>query len=221
MGQQSSVESKSPQRFSVSSIQIEAPDPGDVPLPPEFRIAVYENLILQIEKTGKFQHVYRSGDKNAANVPDLVTLHTRARAFTEGSQKKREVTTVMGATSLTVNVRITDHASQSIVERDIKGRVVLMGENLGATYDFSSLPPSVLPGNVFHSCDFASRAKLPCLPCGRDASGVAKMYSARKVLARYSTKISYDFGSHYRRSGPKVTCAGALCLANMTYRRFS
>jgi len=137
MGQQSSGEPKSPQKFSASSIQIEAPDPGDVPLPPEFRIAVYENLILQIEKTGKFQHVYRSGDKDAINVPDLVTLHTKARAFTEGSQKKREVTTVMGATSLTVNVRITDHAGQSIVDRDIKGKVVLMGENLGATYDFS------------------------------------------------------------------------------------
>jgi len=136
-GQQSSGESKSPQKFSASSIQIEVPDPGDVPLPTEFRVAVYENLIRQIEKTGKFQHVYRSGDKDAVNVPDLVTLRTKARAFTEGSQKKREVTTVMGATSLTVNVRITDHAGQSIVDRDIKGRVLMMGENIGATYDFS------------------------------------------------------------------------------------
>ena len=137
MGQQSSSESKSPKRVSASSIQIEAPDPGHVPLPPEFRIAIYENLILQIEKTGKFQHVYRSGDKDAANVPDLVTLRTTAQAFTEGSQKEREVTTVKGATSLTVNVRITDHAGQSIVDRDIKGKVVLSGENLDATYDFS------------------------------------------------------------------------------------
>ena len=136
-GQQSSGESKGPQKFSASSIQIEAPDPGNVPLPPEFRVAVYENLVLQIEKTGKFQHVYRSGDKDAANVPDLVTLRTTARALTEGSQKKREVTTVMGATSLTVNVRITDHAGQSIVDRDIKGKVLMMGENIGATYDFS------------------------------------------------------------------------------------
>jgi len=111
-GQQSSGESKSPQKFSASSIQIELPDPGDVPLPTEFRIAVYENLIRQIEKTGKFQHVYRSGDKDAVTVPDLVTLRTKARAF-------------------------TDHAGQSIVDRDIKGRVLMMGENIGATYDFS------------------------------------------------------------------------------------
>jgi len=137
IGQRSPGDSKSAQKFSGSSIQIEPTDPGDVPLPPEFRIAIYENLITQIGKTGKFQHVYRSGDKDAANAPDLVTLHTTARSFKEGSQKKREVTTVMGATSLTVNVRITDHVGQPIVDRDIKGKVVLMGENLGATYDFS------------------------------------------------------------------------------------
>jgi hypothetical protein len=137
MGQTSSGDSKAAKRISASSIQIEPTDSGDVSLPAEFRIAIYENLIAQIEKTGKFQHVYRSGDKDAATASDLVTLHTTARSFKEGSQKEREVTTVMGATSLTLNVHITDHAGQSIVDRDVKGKVLLMGENLGATYDFS------------------------------------------------------------------------------------
>ena len=137
MAQPISGESKSTQKFSASSIQVEPTDPGDVPIPPEFRIAIYENLITQIEKTGKFQHVYRSGDKDAANAPDLVTLHVTARSFTKGSQKKREVTTVSGSTSLILNVRITDHAGQPIVERDVKGKVHFLGENLRATYDFS------------------------------------------------------------------------------------
>jgi len=137
MGQPRSGDSKSAQKISASSIQIELTDPGDAPMPPEFRMAIYENLIVQIEKTGKFQHVYRSGDKDAANAPDLVTLHTTARFFTEGSQKKREVTTVTGSTSLTLNVHITDHAGQTIVDRDVQGRVRFLGENLRATYDFS------------------------------------------------------------------------------------
>ncbi len=137
MAQPISGEPKSTQKFSASSIQVEPTDPGDVPIPPEFRIAIYENLITQIEKTGKFQHVYRSGDKDAANAPDLVTLHVTARSFTKGSQKKREVTTVSGSTSLILNVRITDHAGQPIVERDVKGKVHFLGENLRATYDFS------------------------------------------------------------------------------------
>ena len=137
MAQTSSGDSKSAKKFSASAIQIEPTDPGDVPMPPEFRMAIYEGLIAQIEKTGKFQHVYRSGDKDAASAGDLVTLHTTARSFTKGSQKKREVTTVTGATSLTLNVHIIDHAGQPIVDRDVKGKVRFMGENLRATYDFS------------------------------------------------------------------------------------
>ena len=137
MAQPSSGDSKSAKKFSASSIQIEPTDPGDVPMPPEFRMAIYENLIAQIEKTGKFQHVYRSGDKDAASAPDLVTLHTTARSFTKGSQRKREVTTVTGSTALTLNVHITDHAGQPIVDRDVQGKVRFLGENLRATYDFS------------------------------------------------------------------------------------
>jgi hypothetical protein len=127
----------STEKFSASSIQIEPPDPGDVPMPPEFRMAIYENLIIQIEKTKKFQHVYRSGDKDAASATDLVTLHTTARAFNKGSQRKREVTTVTGSTSMTLNVHITDHAGKTLIDQDVKGKVRFMGENLRATYDFS------------------------------------------------------------------------------------
>ena len=137
MGQPGANNSSSAQRFTASSIQIEPTDPGDVPMPADFRIAIYENLLAQIKKTGKFQHIYRSGDTDAANAPDLVTLHTKAQRFTKGSQKKREVTTVAGATSLTLRVQITDHAGQMIVDRDVQGKVRFLGENLRATYDFS------------------------------------------------------------------------------------
>ena len=135
--QRGSGDSKSAQKFSSSSIQIEPVDPGDLPIPPEFRMAIYENLIAQIRKTGKFQHVYRSGDKDAASASDLVTLRTTAQSFNKGSQRKREVTTFTGSTSMTLNVHITDHAGQPLVDRDVQGKVRFLGENLRATYDFS------------------------------------------------------------------------------------
>jgi hypothetical protein len=137
MGQPSSDDAKSTQKFSASSIQIQPMDPGDVPIPPDFAVSVYENLIVQIQKTGKFQHVYRSGDKAAAEAPDLVTLHTIAQSFKQGSQKKREVTTVAGATSITLKVQITDPAGKMLVDRDVQGKVRFFGENLRVTYDFS------------------------------------------------------------------------------------
>jgi hypothetical protein len=86
---------------------------------------------------GKFQHVYRSGDKDAASEPDLVTLRTTAQSFKQGSQKKREVTTVAGSSSITLKVQITDHAGQTLVDRDVQGKVRFFGENLRVTYDFS------------------------------------------------------------------------------------
>jgi hypothetical protein len=136
-GQASSGDARTAQKVSASSIQIQPMDPGDVPIPPEFRAAIYENLITQIQKTGKFQHVYRSGETAAASAPDLVTLRTTAQSFNKGSQKKREVTTVAGSTSITLKVLITDHAGQTLVDRDVVGKVRFFGENLGATYDFS------------------------------------------------------------------------------------
>jgi len=137
LAQTSSGDSKGARKFSASAIQIEPTDPGDTPMPPEFRMAIYESLIAEINKTGKFQHVYRSGDKDAVSVPDLVTLHTTARSFKKGSQKQREVTTVTGSTSLTLAVHITDHSGQTLVDREVSGKVRFLGENLRATYDFS------------------------------------------------------------------------------------
>ena len=135
--QPSSDDSKSAQKFSASSIQIQPMDPGDVPIPPEFGVAIYENLIVQIQKTGKFQHVYRSGDKDANGAPDLVTLRTTAQSFRKGSQKKREVTTIAGSSSIMLKIQLTDHTGQTLVDRDVEGKVRFFGENLRATYDFS------------------------------------------------------------------------------------
>lgn len=122
---------------SPSSIEIKPMDPGDLPIPPPFRAAIYENLMVEIKKTGKFEQVYRSGDKDAANLPNLVTLHMVAQSFKKGSQKKREVTTVTGATSISLKVQISDRSGKMLVDQDVVGKVRFFGENLRATYDFS------------------------------------------------------------------------------------
>jgi hypothetical protein len=147
-GQAGSGDSKSAQKSSASSIQIEPMDPGEVPIPPEFRMAIYEDLIAQITKTGKFQHVYRSGDHDAASASDLITLRTTVRSFTKGSQKKREVTTVTGSTKMTLNVHITDHAGKTLVDRDVQGKVRFLGENLRATYDFSKKVAKIVQNSI-------------------------------------------------------------------------
>jgi hypothetical protein len=118
--------------ISASSIQIEPVESDEATLTPEFRVAIYENLVDEVAKMGNFQHVYRSGDRAAAGISDILTLHTRVVGFTEGSQKKREVTTIAGATIIKANVQLVNREGRIMVNRDVEAKVRFFGENLNA-----------------------------------------------------------------------------------------
>jgi hypothetical protein len=126
------------EKISASAIQIERVESDEAAaLPLEFRVAIYESLVDQVAKTGRFQSVYRSGDRRAVGVPDLVILHTRVEGFTQGSQKRREVTTVAGATTVKTNVQVVTREGRTVVNREVQGRVRFFGENLNATGDLA------------------------------------------------------------------------------------
>jgi hypothetical protein len=124
-------------RSSPTAIQIDEVDSGDVPIPAEFRLAIYERLIQRVTESGKFQKVLRSGDHAAADIPHLVTLHTTVQGYKQGSQMKREITTVLGATRVDVSTTVTGGDGQTLLQHDIIGRVRFFGENLGVTNDLA------------------------------------------------------------------------------------
>lgn len=124
-------------KLAASAIQIAMVDAGDVPIPAEFRYAVYERLVQQVRDSGTFQKVYRTGDRTADGVPDLITLHTKVEAFKEGSQTTRELVTVLGATKVDITVSITARDGHELVNRQLTGRVRFFGENLGVTNDLA------------------------------------------------------------------------------------
>ena len=141
-----SLEQK-PARIKASAIQVEMIQSDEIKLPAEFQIALYENLIRQIEKHGKFQHVYREGDRNATNVGDLVVLHSNVRGFKAGSERARQVTTVAGATSISVHCQFTRPDGSTVLERNVNGKVRFFGGNLKATYDFAKKAAHVADEN--------------------------------------------------------------------------
>src|SRR6266567_6656265 len=96
---------KSP-KMMAEAIQVMLVDSDEIPLPAEFQLALYENLVRQITKQG-FSHVYREGDRSAADIHNLVVIHSTVRSFKAGSERARQATTVAGATSLTVHCRFT------------------------------------------------------------------------------------------------------------------
>ena len=126
-----------PVKIKASAIKVEMIQSDEIKLPAEFQVALYEDLIQQLQKKGGFQHVYREGDRNAANAADLVVLHSTVRGFKEGSEKLREVTTVAGATSISIHCVFSDKDGKPLLESDIKGNVRFFGGNLRATYDFA------------------------------------------------------------------------------------
>ncbi len=124
-------------KIKASAIQVEMIRSDEIKLPAQFQIALYENLVHQLEKQGTFQHVYRDGDRTAASVADLVVLHSTVRGFKAGSERARQVTTVAGATSITVHCQFTSPDAKPLLERDVHGKVRFFGGNLKATYDFA------------------------------------------------------------------------------------
>lgn len=123
-------------KIKSNAIQVAVIQSEDIPVPAEFRVALYEHLIQQLEKRG-FQQVYRDGDRNAANVPGLIVLHSTVRRFKAGSERARQVTTVAGATSIDIHCQFTNTEGQTVLERDVTGKVRFLGGNLRATYDFA------------------------------------------------------------------------------------
>src|SRR5260370_6058850 len=129
-----------PTKIKAAALQVEMIQSDEIKLPAEFQVALYENLIRQLEKNG-FSHVYRDGDRNAASVADRVVLHSTVRGFKAGSERVRQVTTVSGATSITVHCQFTRADGTSLFEQDVNGKVALFGGTLKLTHDLPDKTP--------------------------------------------------------------------------------
>ena len=132
------------------SVQVDRVDPGDVGLDPSFGAAIYENLLEELAKTEQFEQVFRSGDRNANDAPGLLTLKTRVQKYTPGSETRRAVTTVSGATKLNVRVQLVTREGRVVQEHVVDGNVRFIGGNLRATHNLAhnvaaTLKKSTLP----------------------------------------------------------------------------
>ena len=134
-------------KIKASSIQILMVESNEVTLPLPFQLALYENMIEQVEKTKKFEHVYRDGDHAAMDAPDLVILHSNVYGFKQGSEEKRQVLTVAGATQIKVHCDFTDKSGKSELAQDLTGNVRFIGGNLRATYDFGKKVSQIVVQN--------------------------------------------------------------------------
>lgn len=131
-----------PARLSAQSaaqwtVQVSKVDSGAVGLTPSFRVAIYENLLQELSKTKRFKEVLRDGDQKAMNATNLLLLRTTVEKYTEGSETRRAVTTITGATKLTVQTQLFTPGGKIILDRTVNGNVRFMGSNLRATHNLA------------------------------------------------------------------------------------
>jgi len=127
----------SPSKIKAAAIQVEMIQSDEITLPAEFQMALYENLVRQLERQKGSLRIYRAGDGSAANVANLVVLHSTVRGFKAGSERARQVTTFAGATSIAIHCQFTTPNGELLLERDVSGKVRFFGGNLRATHDFA------------------------------------------------------------------------------------
>jgi hypothetical protein len=119
------------------SVQVDRVDPGDVGLEQSFGAAIYENLLEELAKTEQFKQLFRSGDRNANDVPSLLILKTTVQKYTPGSETRRAVTTVNGATKLNVRIQLVTREGHVLLENVVDGNVRFIGGNLRATQNLA------------------------------------------------------------------------------------
>ncbi len=138
-GETAAVQSSRPSRHQDQpwSVQVQRVDPAGVELAPFFQAAIYENLVQELTKTKQFNHVFRDGDRNANDIPNLLVLKTIVSKYTPGSETRRAVTTVSGATKLTVRTQLLTRHGNVVFARTVGGNVRFFGGNLRATHNLA------------------------------------------------------------------------------------
>jgi hypothetical protein len=119
------------------SVQVVKVDAGDVNLSPSFQIAIYENLLQELNRTKQFKQVLRDGDRRAGDLSNLLILKTTVQKYTAGSETRRAVTTVSGATKLTVKSQLCTRDGRIILDHTVDGNVRFLGDNLKATHNLA------------------------------------------------------------------------------------
>src|SRR5579864_1663791 len=152
------------------SVQVERIDPGDLGLAHSFQIAIYENLLEELKKTKRFKYVLREGDRKASEIPDSLILKTMVVKYTPGSETQRAVTTVSGATKLTVRSELLTRDARIVLESTVNGNVRFFGSNLRATHNLARNIAKVIKQSAWLESERLARYSPVNSDCGRHTS---------------------------------------------------
>ena len=148
------------------SVRVERVDPGQLDVTPSFQVAIYENLLQELNKTKRFERVLREGERKSSELPKLLILKTTVVKYTRGSETQRAVTTVSGATKLTVRSQLVTPEGRIVLEHTVNGNVRFFGGNLRATHNLARNIAKVINESELRE-SVPTNAVLTGQPCDR------------------------------------------------------
>ena len=170
------------------NVLVDRISPGETNIDPAFQEAIYENLIQEVNKTQRFNQVFRDSDRRASEASNVLILKTEVQKYRAGSETRRAVTTFTGATKIRVDNQLCTRDGQVVFQSLIDGNVRFIGGNLRATHNLArhlakKLKDATLPdvssekrGSVSDKNQVAHISKVRQMPknVGDDAVEVAK-----------------------------------------------
>lgn len=153
-----------------SSVQVKRIDPGHLDLAHSFQVAIYENLLEELNKSKRFNYVLREGDSKASEIPDLLILKTMVVKYTPGSETKRAVTTVSGATKLMVRSQLITRDGKVVLDRTVNGNVRFFGSNLRATHNLARNIAKMIKQSAWQGSERMARYAPVNSDCARHTS---------------------------------------------------
>src|SRR4029077_6916909 len=108
--------------------------------------------------TKRFKYVLREGDGGASAIPDLLILKTTVVKYTPGSETQRAVTTVSGATKLTVRSQLMTGDGKIVLDRTVQGNVRVFGSNLRSTHNLARNIAKVIKESQWRGSEPANAA---------------------------------------------------------------
>jgi len=116
------------------------------------------------------KQVLREGDSKAGQLPNLLILKTKLVKYTRGSETQRAVTTVSGATKLSVQSQLITRDGNIVLDRSVQGNVRFFGSNFRATHNLARNIAKVIKQSGSVGSDQLARYLPVNTDCGRHTS---------------------------------------------------
>ncbi len=117
-------DSRVPTPHTITVLPVDA---SGIPVPAEYRVLLYEQLLRRLHKDGSSYAIYRGGEQDANAICPEFTLKIILTSFKKGSGVVRAASGLVGlfagVTSLELNVRLINNKGEAVFELNIKSSI--------------------------------------------------------------------------------------------------